>query len=94
MNSELFKCIVADPPWQPTMALVNSPASGVGAPKASPQRHYATMSIEHIKRLVVPSASKSHLWLWVLSQHVDWGYQVARSWGFEPLQMITWCKPG
>jgi N6-adenosine-specific RNA methylase IME4 len=29
-----------------------------------------------------------------LSQHVDWGYSVSRAWGFEPLQMVTWCKPG
>lgn len=30
------------------MALVNSPSSGIGASKASPQRHYATMSVEEI----------------------------------------------
>lgn len=36
----------------------------------------------------------AHLWLWVLSQHIDWGYMVARAWGFEPLQTLTWCKPG
>lgn len=89
-----FCCIVADPPWQPTMAIINSPASGIGAPKASPQRHYQTMSVEEIERIVVPSAGKSHLWIWVLSQHIDWGYRVARAWGFEPLQTITWCKPG
>lgn len=94
MTARLFKCVVADPPWQPTMAIVNSPASGIGAPKASPQRHYPTMSVEAIASLVVPSANKSHLWLWVLNQHIDWGYRVARAWGFEPLQMLTWCKPG
>lgn len=89
-----FKTIVADPPWQPTMAIINSPASHIGAPKASPQRHYQTMSVEEIERLPVPSMKQSHLWLWVLSQHIDWGYRVARAWGFEPLQTITWCKPG
>ncbi len=93
-NDGLFKCIVADPPWLPTMSIINGPASGIGAPKASPQRHYPTMSVEDIEQLDVPSASKSHLWLWVLNQHIDWGYRVARSWGFEPLQMLTWCKPG
>ena len=89
-----YRTIVADPPWQPVMALINSPASGVGAPKASPQRHYATMPVLEICGLKVPSEDKAHLWLWVLSQHIDWGYQVARAWGFEPLQTITWCKPG
>jgi len=89
-----FCCVVADPPWLPKMAVINSPASGVGAPKASPQRHYDTMSVEQIESIIVPSAPKAHLWLWVLSQHIDWGYRVARAWGFEPLQTITWCKPG
>jgi len=89
-----YKCIVADPPWQPTMAIINSPASGIGASKASPQRHYKTMTVEEIEKISVPSADKCHLWLWVLSQHIDWGYRVSRAWGFEPLQTITWCKPG
>jgi N6-adenosine-specific RNA methylase IME4 len=90
----LYRTIIADPPWQPVMALINGPASGIGAPKASPQRHYYTMRAAAIAALNVPSARQSHLWLWVLSQHVDWGYSVARAWGFEPLQTLTWCKPG
>lgn len=44
----MYKTIVADPPWLPTMALINSPASGIGAPKASPQRHYETMGVDEI----------------------------------------------
>ena len=89
-----YKTIVADPPWQPIMAIINSPTSKIGAPKASPQRHYHTMSVEEIEKLIPPSEDKSHLWLWVLSQHIDWGYRVARAWGFEPIQTITWCKNG
>lgn len=41
-----------------------------------------------------PTEPKAHLWLWVLNQHVDWGYIVARAWQFEPQQMFTWKKPG
>lgn len=89
-----YACIVADPPWLPTMAIINGPASGIGASKASPQRHYATMSVDQIEAIDVPSAKQSHLWLWCLSQHIDWGYRVARAWGFDPLQTLTWCKPG
>lgn len=89
-----YRTIISDPPWQPAMALINGPASGIGAPKASPQRHYATMSVAAIAALKVPAAKQAHLWLWVLSQHIDWGYTVARAWGFEPLQTLTWCKPG
>jgi N6-adenosine-specific RNA methylase IME4 len=90
----MYKTIVADPPWQPTMALVNSPASGIGASKASPQRHYATLGVADICRLRPKTEDKAHLYLWVLSQHIDWGYTVARAWGFEPLQTLTWAKPG
>ena len=89
-----YRTIVADPPWQPVMALINGPASGVGAPKASPQRHYRTMSTAAIAALKVPAAKQAHLWLWVLGQHIDWGYAVARAWEFEPMQTLAWCKPG
>ena len=89
-----FRCIVADPPWRPTMSLVNGPAAGIGAPKASPQRHYPTMDIEEIKALQVPSARQAHLYLWVLTQHTNWGHEVAAAWGFDVVTMLTWCKPG
>lgn len=89
-----YRCIVADPPWRPAISIVNGPASGIGAEKASPQRHYGTLDVEEIKALRVPAAPQCHLWLWVVNQHVDWGYAVARAWGFEPWNMITWAKPG
>ena len=39
----VYRTIIADPPWQPTMALINGPASGIGAPKGSPQRQKITL---------------------------------------------------
>ena len=90
----LYSTVVADPSWLPTMAVINGPASGIGAPKASPQRHYATLTVDEISGMAPATKTQAHLWIWCLSQHVDWGYQVARAWGFEPLQMLTWCKPG
>ena len=33
----------------------------------------------------MPSSEQAHLWLWVVNQHIDWGYAVARAWGFEPI---------
>lgn len=89
-----YKTIVCDPPWTPTISIVNGPASRIGASKASPQRQYQTLSLEEIKAFNIPSERQSHLWLWVVNQHVDWGYEVARAWGFEPWQMLTWAKPG
>ena len=52
------------------------------------------MSVDEIKAIQVPSAKQAHLWLWVLTPHVDWGHEVARAWGFAPITMLTWCKPG
>ena len=52
------------------------------------------MLLDDLKALTLPVAPQSHLWLWCLSQHIDWGYELARAWGFEPWQMLTWCKPG
>ena len=88
---DIFKTIVADPPWTPALgATWNTRFTD----KARPQKHYNTLTVAEIIALKPPSAKQAHLWLWVLNQHVDWGYEVARAWGFEPQQMVTWCKPG
>ena len=88
--SEVYGTIVADPPWEATLG----GTWGARVDKGRPQRFYKTMSLENIKALDVPSAPQSHLYLWALSQHIDWGYEVAREWGFEPVITLTWCKPG
>lgn len=89
-----YRTIVADPPWQ--AAHQDSPGAG-GADwitKGRPQGRYGTMTVAEIGELEIPAADHSHLWLWALSQHLDWGFEVARSWGFEPVTTLTWCKPG
>lgn len=88
-----YSTIVADPPWSPSLGSTWATAT---TDKARPQKHYSTMSLDDIAALPVAdlAGKQSHLWLWVLSQHVDWGYTVARAWGFEPQQMVTWAKPG
>lgn len=88
---DLPSTVVADPPWEPSLG---STWRTRFTDKARPQKHYQTMPLNEICRLVPATKPKAHLWLWVLNQHVDWGYVVARSWGFEPQQMVTWHKPG
>lgn len=88
-----FRTIVADPPWRPSLHK-NTVGRKEGPYRAGPQRYYDVMDVDQICAMKPTSALKSHLWLWVINQHVDWGYQVARAWGFEPQQMITWAKPG
>lgn len=86
-----YATVVADPPWAPALGSTWATAT---TDKARPQKHYGTLSVEEIKALAPPTRRQAHLWLWVLSQHIDWGYEVARAWGFEPQQTITWAKPG
>lgn len=90
---ELPRTIVADPPWWPSLH-ANTVGRRVGRYRAGPQRYYSLMKTDQIAALKPETQRKSHLWLWVINQHVDWGYEVARAWGFEPQQMMTWCKPG
>ncbi len=86
-----YRTIVADPPWTP---VIGAGKADYSKDKARPQKHYPTMTLEAIKALDVPAADSAHLWLWCLSQHVDWGYEVARAWGFEPAITLTWAKDG
>jgi N6-adenosine-specific RNA methylase IME4 len=89
LTAQAYRTVVADPPWQPTMAIENG-----GAPKASPQLRYGTMSVAEIIAMRPRLADQAHVYIWCLTQHVDWGYDVARAWGAEPITLLTWKKPG
>ena len=88
----LPRTIVADPPWWPKLH-ANTVGRTKGIYRAGPQRYYTLLTVDQIIALKPETATRAHLWLWVLNQHIDWGYTVARSWGFEPQQTLTWCKP-
>src|SRR5579885_3067348 len=86
-----YRTVVADPPWQPTLgATWNSRMRD----KAGPQRFYDTMSVDEIIAVKPNIADQAHVYIWCLSAHVDWGYQVATAWGAEPVTLLTWKKPG
>lgn len=89
LDARPYRTVVADPPWQPKMAITNG-----GAPKASPQLRYDTLSVAEIIDLRPRLAPQAHVYIWCLTQHVDWGYDVARAWGAEPITLFTWKKPG
>lgn len=90
---KLYRTIVCDPPWQPSLHK-NTIGRREGKYRAGPQRYYEVLPLEEILKFRPPSAEKCHLYLWVLNQHVDWGYILAKEWGFVPQQMLTWRKPG
>jgi N6-adenosine-specific RNA methylase IME4 len=91
-----YRTIVADPPW---------PMPGGGRRRDTRPgrtiRHrpstlpYPTMTLDQIASLPVePLAhSDAHLYLWTVNAHLERTYQIARGWGFQPSQIVTWCKP-
>jgi N6-adenosine-specific RNA methylase IME4 len=88
MGATKYRTIVADPPWTPE----GSARRTYAGRKGYPQLFYPTMSLEDICAIRPPVGE--HLWLWSLPRHLDWGWSVARAWGYEPLTCLTWCKPG
>jgi N6-adenosine-specific RNA methylase IME4 len=89
--ADIYRCVVADPPWQPTLG---STWNSRMRDKAGPQRFYDTLSVPAIVAMRPRMATQAHLYLWCLSAHVDWGFEVARAWGTEPITLFTWKKPG
>jgi N6-adenosine-specific RNA methylase IME4 len=89
----LPRTIVADPPWHPSLH-ANTKGRIEGKFRAGPGRYYRLLSVEQIERMAPLTDRKAHLWIWAINQHIDWAIRVARCWGFEPQQTITWCKPG
>lgn len=81
-----YSTIVADPPWRYASA----------ATKADAAKRYSTMSLGEICRLPVRAlaAADCHLWLWATNGLLEDAYVVLRAWGFSPLTVVTWCKPG
>ncbi len=91
-----YRTIVADPPWPVTghtwsLGVRSDPER---TNKGRPQGRYPVMPLPEIMALRPLVAESAHLYLWVVSNHVDWGYAVAREWGFQPVILWTWCKPG
>jgi N6-adenosine-specific RNA methylase IME4 len=81
--------IVADPPW-PSMHQRSTYHRG------KPERHYPTMTIADIAALPVGewATDDAHLWVWGVNRLVGEAYRAAEAWGFTPMGMLTWCKPG
>lgn len=84
-----YQTIVADPPW-PSMHQRSTYHRG------KPERHYSTMTVEDICSMPVSplAAPNAHLWLWGVNRLMESAYEVVRAWGFTPMSLVTWCKPG
>lgn len=54
---------------------------------------YPTMTLAEIGNLKLPASENAHLYLWTTNKFLEASYGIARKWGFEPSQVLTWCKP-
>lgn len=36
----------------------------------------------------------AHLWVWGVNRTLGDAYKVVEAWGFTPMSVLTWCKPG
>lgn len=91
MNKK-YKTILADPPWLFEKGYWDRSQS-------KPDSHYPCMKTKDICDMVYDLRSfmdnPSHLYLWTPSRHLMDGdaIEVCKAWGYEPMNIITWCKP-
>lgn len=91
-----YRTIVADPPWR------TKTGPSWGRPDKSsplnPSSHdlvYGTMGVDELLCLPVSQWAEddAHLYLWTINGYVEASYGIARTWGFRPSTLLTWCKP-
>lgn len=86
-----YRTIVVDPPWELN---TGPPFASNGATRPVP---YPTMTLDEIKALPVREMSDNldgdaHLYLWTVNAWLRDAFDVARGWGFHPMQVIVWAK--
>jgi len=92
-----YGVIYADPPWKfSNRALKRTGPDGSKSVYAELDKdHYATMTIDEIKRLDISSiaAENSVLFLWTTDAHLEYALQVIKAWGFTYKTIgFTWVK--
>lgn len=52
------------------------------------------MSIDEIKKIPIHDIcnKNSVLFLWVINKYIFQSYEIAKSWGYKPVTLLTWCK--
>jgi N6-adenosine-specific RNA methylase IME4 len=88
-----YSTIVADPPWHYETRLVQL-ADG-DKPRIETTMPYSTMNNAEIAEMPVfdLAAPGAHLYLWTTNQHIWAARDIALGWGFDPSQVLVWCKP-
>lgn len=90
MTNDLFRVVVADPPWAFRDGLRMSKV------KRGAASHYSTMALNQLRDLDIYLddlvALDAVLALWVPSALLNAGLSVMAAWGFEQKQVYTWVK--
>lgn len=86
-----YATIVADPPWHYDERVITY---GHDRPALSEAMPYSTMSDDEIARLPIHelAAETAHLYLWTTNHHLWAAREIVYGWGFEPTQVLAWCK--
>ncbi len=82
-----YRTIVADPPW---------PCHGMRRANVLAGDHYPVMQLDAIMAVPVSDFAEedAHLYCWAVLPMMAEAFDVVRAWGFAPITMLTWCKPG
>mgnify|MGYP001594440061 CR=1 FL=1 len=80
----MYELIVCDPPWK-----YGTEYSKENRRAASP---YKELSQEELKKLQIPSANDSVLWLWTTHKFIWDAKELLDHWGFEYKAILTWNK--
>ena len=78
-----FNVVLADPPWRYEFSNTNN---------RKIENQYPTMEIEEIKKLEIPSAKDSVLFLWATAPKLIEALEVMLSWGFIYKTCAVWDK--
>lgn len=90
--SELYKVILADPPWHFQNWSGDTPEQIIDRGHGA-QRHYATMSNEDIYRMTIPASNDSVLFLWACWPLLPEAMETIKRWGFQYKTLAwTWIK--
>ena len=87
-----YRTIVADPPWPQKGGGPLTGREGFGDTAGSLPMPYRTMTIDEIRRLVIPAANDSHLYLWTTSGFLRDAFSVLQVWGFRYSTTLVWAK--
>lgn len=83
LPEDKFSVIYADPPWQYEHVKNSNDAI---------ENKYGTMDLEDIKKLKIPAADNSVLYLWATAPKLEEAIQVLNSWGFSYRTCMVWDK--